>query len=582
MDIVTYALLNGKIKDYASNVDEWLEENVDPATGYVLDRSLQMENAAAPADIVGDINDDVGELRNTLINSSERTTNLIHIYNGYKEKDGNGYYGDNGEIIETQSWQYCEEYIPVMPNTVYSPWHITTYIAVARISIVWYTIDKKLISRVNTYEPLTSPENAYYCRLSFNSASEMVMFIEGSTAPITYVPYGYKVSNKFDDELSSQIENVSDAILPIEGATFVYTDETFTEKNGYIDKFGILQTGNNWKHAVVDVEGGNTYHVKATSSTGCYALMIYDEYHLIKTVPEVLAVQEYEMTIRIPSDAKKIIINKSTAGIVLKKATGISVSGILEKANILFGKKLYCGGDSITEGAGVGTFPNGYKKTYGGHVATRNNMIYVSDGVGGSTMGKCTVNGTVLNNFITSRYLNIPTDADFITLWFGWNDNAYGYQSMRDAYCVAQYGTYYNALTAEQKAEVDAYKTWREWLADYAGTKDSTDITTWGGAWNTVLAWILEHCPDAHVGVVLAYGTDDALINVLIDICKKYGYGYVSASDVHEFFSVGYSDGIGMSQAAGRKELYTLDGTHPNESGYSMMSNSYEQFLKRI
>jgi hypothetical protein len=66
MDIVTYALLNGKIKDYASNVDEWLEENVDPATGYVLDRSLQMENAAAPADIVGDINDDVGELRNTL------------------------------------------------------------------------------------------------------------------------------------------------------------------------------------------------------------------------------------------------------------------------------------------------------------------------------------------------------------------------------------------------------------------------------------------------------------------------------------------------------------------------------------
>ena len=66
MDIVTYALLNGKIKDYASNVDEWLEENVDPATGYVLDRSLQMENAAAPADMVGDINDDVGDLKNTL------------------------------------------------------------------------------------------------------------------------------------------------------------------------------------------------------------------------------------------------------------------------------------------------------------------------------------------------------------------------------------------------------------------------------------------------------------------------------------------------------------------------------------
>ena len=66
MDAVTYALLNRKIKNYASNVDEWLEENVDPATGYVLDRSLQMENAAAPADLVGDISDTVSDVKNTL------------------------------------------------------------------------------------------------------------------------------------------------------------------------------------------------------------------------------------------------------------------------------------------------------------------------------------------------------------------------------------------------------------------------------------------------------------------------------------------------------------------------------------
>ena len=71
MDIVTYALLNGKIKNYASNVDEWLEENVDPTTGYVLDRSLQMENAAAPADMVGDINDDVSDVKNTLSHKAD-------------------------------------------------------------------------------------------------------------------------------------------------------------------------------------------------------------------------------------------------------------------------------------------------------------------------------------------------------------------------------------------------------------------------------------------------------------------------------------------------------------------------------
>ena len=83
MDIVTYALLNGKIKNYASNVDEWLEENVDPATGYVLDRSLQMDNAAAPADMVGDINDEVGNLKNTLSNLGLTVVDgkLCAIYN---------------------------------------------------------------------------------------------------------------------------------------------------------------------------------------------------------------------------------------------------------------------------------------------------------------------------------------------------------------------------------------------------------------------------------------------------------------------------------------------------------------------
>lgn len=34
---------------------EWLEENVDPETGYVLDSSLTVDNAAANAKAVGDI-----------------------------------------------------------------------------------------------------------------------------------------------------------------------------------------------------------------------------------------------------------------------------------------------------------------------------------------------------------------------------------------------------------------------------------------------------------------------------------------------------------------------------------------------
>lgn len=257
------------------------------------------------------------------------------------------------------------------------------------------------------------------------------------------------------------------------------------------------------------------------------------------------------------------------------------VDDSIEHTNVLHGKKLYCGGDSITEAVNVGSFDNGYKKSYGGIVAYRNNMEYVSDGVGGSTIGLCKIDGAYTNNFIQSRYKNIPTDAGYITLWFGWNDNAYGWKSKRDEYCVSNYGTYYSALTDEQKAEVDT-TNWRTWLNQYIADKDSTDITTWCGAWNTVLDWILENCPNAHVGVCIGYGVDDSFKQPIIDVCKKHGVPYLKCYDSNDCFSVGHSDGISASVATQRKSLYTLDNTHPNELGYEMISTSYEQFLKRI
>lgn len=257
------------------------------------------------------------------------------------------------------------------------------------------------------------------------------------------------------------------------------------------------------------------------------------------------------------------------------------VDDSIKTCNVLHGKKLYCGGDSITEAVNVGSFDNGYKKSYGGIVAYRNNMEYVSDGVGGSTIGLCKIDGVYTNNFIQSRYKNIPTDADYITLWFGWNDNAYGWKSKRDEYCVSTYGTYYSALTDEQKAEVDT-TNWRTWLNQYIADKDSTDITTWCGAWNTVLDWILEKCPNAHVGVCIGYGVDDSFKQPIIDVCKKHGVPYLKCYDSNDCFSVGHSDGISLSVATQRKSLYTLDNTHPNELGYEMISTSYEQFLKRI
>ena len=45
----------GMSQQIAETTAEWLEENVDPETGYVLDSSLTVDNAAANAKAVGDI-----------------------------------------------------------------------------------------------------------------------------------------------------------------------------------------------------------------------------------------------------------------------------------------------------------------------------------------------------------------------------------------------------------------------------------------------------------------------------------------------------------------------------------------------
>lgn len=48
----------------AGEADEWLEENIIQETGYALDRSLTLQNAAAPADLVGAIGDAITLVQN--------------------------------------------------------------------------------------------------------------------------------------------------------------------------------------------------------------------------------------------------------------------------------------------------------------------------------------------------------------------------------------------------------------------------------------------------------------------------------------------------------------------------------------
>lgn len=110
MDKQTYAVLKKKIDNVTENIDEvatqateaWLEDNVSPETGYVLDRSLTLNDAAAPADLVGDLK-----------------TALSFVEDGYTEKKHDdalwkaGYWAiANGSFSSKTNWVCSNQTIP--------------------------------------------------------------------------------------------------------------------------------------------------------------------------------------------------------------------------------------------------------------------------------------------------------------------------------------------------------------------------------------------------------------------------------------------------------------------------------------
>lgn len=74
-----------------SAVETWLAANVDPETGYVLDRTLSQENAAAPADLVGKLKNALTEMGfNDPITLSDYT-----LINGSVHSNGKWYSSAN-------------------------------------------------------------------------------------------------------------------------------------------------------------------------------------------------------------------------------------------------------------------------------------------------------------------------------------------------------------------------------------------------------------------------------------------------------------------------------------------------------
>ena len=245
------------------------------------------------------------------------------------------------------------------------------------------------------------------------------------------------------------------------------------------------------------------------------------------------------------------LVTKDWFRAYIESLVDVKTLNMLKASNVLWGKKYVAIGDSFTDAIGTekitedGAF-RGSTKVYPYIIGNRNNMGVLNQGA----------SGTTLNQYIVNRkFESIPSDVDYITIWFGINDKGHGVQ----------------IGTATDKVEV--------WGNEKAGST--------GAAFNYIFEWIFTNRPFAHVGVIVTDFAEQERRNVIIECCKRWGVAFLDL----------YSPTIPMIRTRGEqieldpkiKEIrgsqFSLNGAtdmHPNNKAHQWQSGIIENFMRGL
>lgn len=236
------------------------------------------------------------------------------------------------------------------------------------------------------------------------------------------------------------------------------------------------------------------------------------------------------------------------------------------QSNVLWGKKWFATGDSFTSGGSAEDdkyFTDepymGKIKTYPLFIGRRNNMQVINDASSGSIMALDktyiedpeNVSIRTRNPFSLERYLTIPEDVDYITLWFGINDA--GHTNL--------------------------------------GAIDDTTNETFYGAWNVVLEWILTNRPWAHVGMIITNGSSVSYRNAERELARKWGIPYLDmmGSDLTPVMTLGRENELGLCKKAYdlRRTTFAVGhaptgDSHPCWQAHEYEATFIEAFLRRL
>ena len=316
--------------------------------------------------------------------------------------------------------------------------------------------------------------------------------------------------------------------------------------------------------------------------------------------------------------------NKIADGAVTKEKLGFTLSGCdTVLTNMFYGSA----GDSLTEGAGLDAIldnddpylpKSGTKKaTYAYYIAKLNHCKWANYGKSGSTLGDVTAAGSDKNGFSkeNGRYTQMDSDLTHISIWFGWNDSAYGPRMKREEWLQSTYsqkiywpatpdliGTVHSDGTpyaSQEQYEACSAVTGKVnniqydnnddyFNALYIGTPDDATNKTFWGAYNIVLPYLINKYPLAKILIIVSFGCTQLMRECTRNAAKKYGLATFDFSDINYQVFRQWEDDQADGRINGntvkkfRTDRLTSDGLHPNNDGYKYMYPSINSRLLSI
>lgn len=375
--------------------------------------------------------------------------------------------------------------------------------------------------------------------------------LTGVTPVVLQIPYTQSLSEKMA-AITTQSTVPASGILT-EGA-FFHTNGTETASNS-------------WKYYKYASAPGDVFSVTTTAGQTAKTWLVLDSngtpigWSSFSGSPE----ERTEIT-AIPSNGKYLVVNCQASADVTVTKTSIIVK-VDKPIDIMFGKIFCAVGDSITYGddmdaEGFVDDPNitffqwhgdyhsqadgtwdaqstNIRKTWNYLIAKRHGMTLYNGGVNGSTMeGLDDKYGFSLAN---GRYTKLPDNIDYLVIWFGWNDAAYG-----------TLGT----------------------------INDNTNESFYGG-YNVVLPYLINKYPYTKIGIIVPYGTDANHREAVRLLGNKWGVAVWDNYQGGTPLYYGKEDSVGVESSivTSNRTKFQAAGAHPNHYGHEALSTMIEQWM---